>query len=195
MGKNSVPPRNFSVALFQLRAGIHLLWTLSLRPTLFWSLKWMECFVSISGLWASFSLYLSPGAFHGSRFYFRFWFFFSLPVLSLCSFCLSEACIPARNKCWFYPSLKFLIFIQHPNMAVGSGLYDSHIFVQGQPALHHLFSNCEFPLGPPIVFSFPVCNLLWANMLGPDLLKRNDWQSLCSMTDQIFSASVLFFFF
>lgn len=58
------------------------------------------------------------------------------------------------------------------------------------PCISHLLSSPEFPLGPPIEFSFPVSNLLWANILGPDLLNRNDWQLLCSMTDQITSASV-----
>lgn len=58
------------------------------------------------------------------------------------------------------PFPKAVVFIHHPNMAVGSGLYDSHLFFKGQSALHHLLLNLEFPLGSPIGFPF-----LWSNLL------------------------------
>lgn len=187
MGKNSISPRNFSAAPVQL-SSISSGPCLSDPPYSGPLSEWGTLFLSLGFEPASPSTSLLESFMvPDSTFAFNFF-------LSACSISvqfLFEACIPARNKCWFYTSLKFLIFILHPNMAVGSGLYDSHIFVQGQPALHHLLSNPEFPLGPPIGFSFPVSNLLWANMLGPDLLNRNDWQLLCSMTDQI---SLLQFF-
>ena len=85
---------------FQLRAGVHLLWTLPLGPTLFWSLKWEGPFVSVSGLWGSLPSNLSPGVFRGSRFHLCFWSF----PLCLFYFCASFVWLklvhpPEMNTC------------------------------------------------------------------------------------------------